>query len=287
MFTDRIITVTNKKALFVKKGIINQTIPKAISLICSYSSNYFHFLYEVIAKFYYINNCNIPLTIPLLIDKKIENISQFIELLNIFNTKKRKIIYLESKTFTKVNEFIKLPSTLLAPPNFKNLKFISHQDYRYNIESLAYVRKTLLKHMEIKDTPKRIFLSRKKASTRRRYNEGEVIDCLNKYNFKEVFTERLTVTEQVNLFYNAEFVVGATGAAFSNILFCNDKCEILCLTNYRIPLGIFSSIGAIVGIKMHYLHDNTKKINNNSDLHDDFNVDIKSLNTFIQKRMSN
>lgn len=74
----------------------------------------------------------------------------------------------------------------------------------------------------LREKKNRIFISRKKS--RHKYarcvqNEDEVFSVLKKYGFKKYQLEDLSIEDQINLFYDAEFVVGSHGAGLTNIIF--------------------------------------------------------------------
>jgi len=73
---------------------------------------------------------------------------------------------------------------------------------------------------------KRIFISRKDAVMRRILNEEELLEVLEKYGFQQYVLEQMTLEEQIELFYNAEVVIGSHGAGFSNIIF-SEKIHII------------------------------------------------------------
>ena len=54
---------------------------------------------------------------------------------------------------------------------------------------------------------------------RRLINEEELLEVLEKYNFQNYFFEEMTMEEQIDLFSDAEIVIGPHGAGFANILF--------------------------------------------------------------------
>ncbi|MGB3192001.1 DUF563 domain-containing protein [Lyngbya sp. PCC 8106] len=82
---------------------------------------------------------------------------------------------------------------------------------------------------KLREKKNRIFISRKKItdqSTRCILNEDEVCSVLKKYGFKKYVLESLSIEEQIDLFYNAEFVVGVHGAGLTNIIF-SEKIKVL------------------------------------------------------------
>ena len=72
---------------------------------------------------------------------------------------------------------------------------------------------------------RRLFISR--TGGRSIANEPEVLDVLTSFGFETIRTERLSLLEQIQLFASAEVVVGAHGAGFSNLVFCQTGTKVL------------------------------------------------------------
>ena len=71
-----------------------------------------------------------------------------------------------------------------------------------------------------KDTPKRIFLSRRKARASRTLTNREQIEAIaTKHGFTIVHPEDLTLPEQITLFENADQICGEYGSALHNTVF--------------------------------------------------------------------
>jgi hypothetical protein len=81
---------------------------------------------------------------------------------------------------------------------------------------------------------KRVFVSRKKASSRKIINEDEVFELFKKHGFVRYNLEDLSVLEQVALFYNAEMIVAEHGAGLTNIIFAQPKTKVIEIFQARI-----------------------------------------------------
>ena len=68
---------------------------------------------------------------------------------------------------------------------------------------------------------RRLYVTRgDRKHTRHVVNEGEVLEALSPYGFETIDPGALSVAEQVRRFAEAEIVVGAHGAALTNLVFC-------------------------------------------------------------------
>lgn len=65
----------------------------------------------------------------------------------------------------------------------------------------------------------RIYISRRNATKRRVRNESEVVSALQTRGFERYVLEELSVAEQIELFADAEAVVGPHGAGFANLVY--------------------------------------------------------------------
>ena len=73
----------------------------------------------------------------------------------------------------------------------------------------------------------RRLLIERKGPTRRIQNFDEVQSLLAQEGFETVFLERMAIEDQISLFRDAEFVIGAHGAGLTNLLFCEPGTKVL------------------------------------------------------------
>jgi capsular polysaccharide biosynthesis protein len=85
---------------------------------------------------------------------------------------------------------------------------------------------------------KRIFV-RRRATTRPLVNEAAVEAVLKARGFIAVDPARMTLGEQVTLFKGARLVVGALGAAMTNLAFCDGGTRVVVLTAASFPDTFF------------------------------------------------
>lgn len=68
------------------------------------------------------------------------------------------------------------------------------------------------------DAPRRIYLSRQDASTRKLANEAELLPLLEQHGFAVVDAQGMSAAEQLALFQSAEIILGVEGAVLVNLL---------------------------------------------------------------------
>lgn len=88
----------------------------------------------------------------------------------------------------------------------------------------SFLRAKIFRGYQINQTKpfRKIFISRSKATKRRILNEAALLPILQETGFEIVFPEELSYREQVKLFAESKVVVGAHGAGFTNLLFCQN-----------------------------------------------------------------
>ncbi|MFC2176239.1 DUF563 domain-containing protein [Bacteroidota bacterium] len=88
----------------------------------------------------------------------------------------------------------------------------------YNPSVIKSINKMALGKVKI-DKPRNIIISRGQAYHRRIVNEEAICNLLPKFNFEIVVLEHLSFLEQMNLFANANIILGLHGSGLVNMLF--------------------------------------------------------------------
>jgi hypothetical protein len=282
-YTDyRIIIIENGEVTFRKTQEVK--IKKAIWMGGNYSWNYFHALYEFAIKFILLKNLNISTKIPILVDEVCLKIPQFNELFNIVNKKKYQLIPVSMECDYMAKELYYINCPMLIPPNYVDGNDVRPEDVQYNVSLLKELRNILLPHSSEKIFPEKVYISRKYASEtsgRRRFNEDEVTEFFIRLGFKVFFPENLSIGDQIALFSQAKYIAGGSGAAFTNLLFCNEQCKCIIFSKSYLPISIFSTIAHIVGMDLRYVTEEATKGKRPGPLHDAFKIDITYLENFM------
>ena len=74
---------------------------------------------------------------------------------------------------------------------------------------------------------RRLYLSRKDVARRKIINEDVLIDLLEKEGFEILSLEGATLEEQINIFSQADIVVGPNGAAWGNMVYTHPHCRMV------------------------------------------------------------
>jgi len=90
----------------------------------------------------------------------------------------------------------------------------------YAADSIRYLDKCLPISDSDPRSCRRLFVAREPHRTGRAFiNMADVSDLCRRFGFELVYTDRMSLEQQMELFSGASVVVGAHGSAFSNILF--------------------------------------------------------------------
>lgn len=100
---------------------------------------------------------------------------------------------------------------------------------------------------------KRLYISRKDASSRNLVNEDEVIAVLEQYDFESIELSKFNFLEKIALFQHAECVVGLTGAGLTNTMFCDKGTKFMELFPPSFVHYLYSSIAAHLNLDYQHL----------------------------------
>jgi capsular polysaccharide biosynthesis protein len=93
--------------------------------------------------------------------------------------------------------------------------------------TVDYLRKLLLPPIQQTKLSKRIYISRKKAPTRKVVNETELFSYLQHQGFVEYFAEDCSLENTAILFSESEFIVGVHGSGLSNLAFASKGVKVI------------------------------------------------------------
>ena len=96
-------------------------------------------------------------------------------------------------------------------------------------ESIEFLRSHFLPSQSSSSptSPKRLYISRQTAQYRRVVNEPQLIQRLQQQGFQVIALENYSVTEQAQLFANAEVILAPHGAGLTNLVFCQRNTRVI------------------------------------------------------------
>ena len=258
-----------------------QVLDKGISLACNMSNNYYHFMFEVVSRFYLLSKVQIEKDVPILIDEVILGVPQMVEILNALNVDNRKIIPVRRHVLYKVKDLYILSKPHIVTPNsVKNGVFT--ENFAFDTNALAYVRDLLTSRYNSTFQTRNIFLSRKQCN-KRNCNEDELLPILKKHEINIVYTDGISIAEQINLFKSAGLIIGASGAAFTNLLFAPQGAQVIIFMPTEVNISCFTSLASALGIQSICIADKTP----NKSIHASFSIKPAELDVTINNLKMN
>jgi hypothetical protein len=205
------------------------------------ADNFYHWMIETLARIHLIQASNIK------IDKYIINHDSLpfqLETLRAVGISEDRIIVPHNNFHLKAKKLI-IPSFIDYP----------------NAWTCKFVRDLLLNHNKIQKNKEydRIYIARKKR--RRVKNEQEILDVLNKYGFKSIMLENMTLQEQIEVFHSAKIVIGAHGAGLANLVFSEPGTKVIELFGSQYVNAQYWFISRHMNLDYRFIIESRKKVN--------------------------
>jgi capsular polysaccharide biosynthesis protein len=117
----------------------------------------------------------------------------------------------------------------------------------------------------------RIFISRSDSSVRRVENEEAITAVLTKKGFTRITLGNASVSEQIDLFAEAEIVVAPHGAGLTNIVFCAPGTKVVELvpSSFREKITSYAALSELFNLdyKMHVVESVNSNAGANANMH--------------------
>ncbi|SFN48144.1 Protein of unknown function [Chryseobacterium oleae] len=229
------------------------------------SWNWFHFMIEMMPKMMLFDE---KYTRTIFVNEIVLKIPSMQTILEIFTKNRFTVKYLnQDKTY-----FVK---KVYYMNDFNHIQFnrfdgqIKADGTFYNAETIRRFSDKIIENLPEKTgLPTKLFLYRKNTH-RIASNQDEIMDYLKEFGFVPVCLEELSIDEQASYFKNAEYIIGISGAAWTNMIFCrNHPRAISFVAENAESFTAFSNLGRIFDVDFHI------QLYNNNGLHSDSNFII-------------
>lgn len=216
---------------FIETGKPHKTklVEKGIFLGARAPYNYYHWLINGLPSLFIANSiAKIPVDYPVLIPRAVldkENLREPLEIL----LQGRDLVAWDADTQLEVKEALVIdpPPVYDTPLSLDRQKRIP---LNVHIPLMKLYRQEFFDRAPVplpKDsTLTRLFLARP-PDNERSENQGELIEVAAEFGFAVFHPEDHSFDEQVAAFSNAQFIIGPSGAAFTNLLFCEPGAKAL------------------------------------------------------------
>jgi capsular polysaccharide biosynthesis protein len=208
----------DQKMYVIKRGIkalLRGTIKlkgKYILVTDDWSWSYFHWTGDVLPKVYLVKDQLKDYTV--LLPESFKNHQYILESLSLFNAK---LHFFSPAKNLRIEELM-IPSPVGSSGVF-------------NYDVLKGLSRFIRTHEKVKQqnarSPERIYISRGKAKYRKILNEDELITLLVSLDFEIIYTEKLTLIQQVQLVSNCKWLISQHGAGLTNELYLSPGSNVL------------------------------------------------------------
>ncbi|SFO34808.1 Protein of unknown function [Pseudobutyrivibrio sp. JW11] len=213
------------------------------------ASNYYHLTIELLSRFKYIQDNIKNEEYVVLLDKDAEKYPQYCSLIKrILGEQKIEFIDFGERLFC--NKVIYPSVNTWMPFNVKSNLYFCISDNIISKSAVYNVRNNI--HIEATDKNKRrkIFISRRNSGFSRLENEEDVAALFVEYGYEIICLEKVSYADQVRLFAEASCIVGASGAALTNVIYCKSDAVIGCFIPRKYNFYIYSSMAHMIGCKV-------------------------------------
>ncbi|MEG4502784.1 tetratricopeptide repeat protein [Microcoleus sp. F6_B4] len=231
---------------------------------------YFHWMFDVITRFDLLQRSGLIETI----DKFVVNASDSsyqAETLDTLGIPQAKI--LESRC----NLHITADKLIVPSISYDGAGAVS----KWKCE---YLKQTFLneQHPLNTDYSERIYISRQQASYRRIVNDEEVIKYLEKFGFRSVKLETMSVAEQAACLAAAKVVVAPHGGGLTNLVFCSRGTKVIEIFSPLYVPHCYWMISNLCGLEHYYLiGDLVDDATPTKPLHKNMRLDLNALEKLL------
>ncbi len=244
----------NGKYIFATFRENGRTVEKAISMLGWRPDNYYHFTFEIISRLAFVEQTEKYRSWPILIDSCVLETEQLRDLLQCMNFYGHPVISVGARERVYVKELLYISYNMWMPHNFREGAAQYPSDYLFSPTVVGNIRQYVLdKYTDQEEHGSRIFLSRRKCENQRLINAKEIEELFVEAGFKVIYPEELSFEEEVKVFQSANVIVGPTGAALTNVVYCRRNTLIAIIAPERHKSYFFSNIAYLVGAEFMLL----------------------------------
>lgn len=249
------------------------------------SFNFYHWMIEIAPKLLLLDNNHIDQyqIDTIVVNDCVKNNKNYMWLLEecLSHLKKVNIVYINQKDIFFVNNLYFMNTFNQTIYNYKennynqNFSTIYNSKYLYSLEQRL---STNIINNELK-VYKKIFILRDENTVnefnRRTYNEDKVFELFQEEGFVGLYLADLTLIEQAHIFRNADFIVGPSGAAWSNLIFCEKGTKAISwLPESVARFDAYSTLAYLREVEMSFLSYKTIE----DSIHSHYLIDTEELN---------
>ena len=248
------------------------------------SRQYGHWLLEFVPRLLSFNDHACPADFPICIDDHMPETHR--QVIKLMDDRDRPVMALPPIP-TRFRELGIAPVPTFFP--FDTRPGLPTYDAIWPEDVLGAMRHKILerlaaKGVDLRQTGRRIILSRRGFVQRQLLNEVEITETLSRHGFEIVHPERLTFEEQVQLFNSADTIVGSASSALINCIFCRPGAKIIALTHddRSFYFRNFTSIAKSSGAEISFMRGITLKQENIHPMHSNYTISPTKILSYLE-----
>jgi capsular polysaccharide biosynthesis protein len=253
-------------------------VDEGINLMHEYSSNYFHFVAEVLPRLLLAEEAEIPRHVPLLIEVGLH--ANLRRLLDYTNSNGRAVIELERGTLYHCRSVY-----IATDPSVIIDAYVGGDVVMRTALDVPRIEKAIRRCLDavgVHSHPaggRKIYAGRT-GSMRALLNQAELEHRLLELGFEAVYADTMTLAEQIRVFSEADVVVGPTGAQMTNLVWCKPgtRVTVLASDHHSHQLYLWQLLGEASGVSVSILQG--PRAYHRDDLysvHDDYSIDVDKV----------
>lgn len=283
----RVKILPKEKLLFINAISLEKAaeLELAATFLDACSGNYAHWLSEVLPKISIFCSLENLKHVPILIDAELH--INLIESLTHCIDADRQVLIVRRGIPINVKKLYFIDAVGYVPFGQRKDSYeFYHSHGNFHPLGLLSINKSISKSIELKTNsvhPHLIYIRRRNA-IRKLLNDHEIEHSLHQRGFVSVDPSSMSFIEQYETFKNASVVVGATGAALANCIFCQPGTFVLALMG-RHPEMIYSywyKLLSVLKINVGIVFGDIES-GNLDGIHGNFSVSLVDVNNLLNK----
>ena len=195
-----------------------------VFFFCYNFENYYHFLYDTLS--YIVHYKELKTRVPKL--KLLVGAKKFyefnIEMFDLLGLNEDLVYISPTVMYSTIHMGLSLTKGN-APPDPRVFDLFKFEKNINNFSKKFYISRRSHIHGDLSN------MGTDYTSRRRLINEDALVEYLTSKGYEEVFCEKMSMKEKINLFSNATDIVGCIGGGMANLLFSPPETNVWCIVS--------------------------------------------------------
>lgn len=257
-------------------------IDKAATFLDACAFNYAHWMTEVLPRISLFCSLREYKDVPIILDSGLH--VNILDSLAYFVDQTREVFIMLERQNALVGKLFTVSCAGYVPfqPRIEGQE--TKNQGKFSKTAVGLIR-DCLKQQTVLDTDiqyKKIFLKRA-SGYRNLKNSKEIEEFLGHMGFVSIDPAKLTFQEQFKIFSQADEIIGAIGAAFSNIIFCKPSCKlwVLLAENPKMLYWYWQVVANTASARVKYI---IGVPDDESTVHSDFYINLDVLRNSLKQQ---